>query len=92
MTVSTVDSYQGQERDIIIISTVRSNLRGNVGFLQDERRINVALTRAKESVIVVGNSRTLNNSQIWKNYLDWVSENGTYQSYEGDGNDSAGME
>jgi superfamily I DNA and/or RNA helicase len=57
--VNTVDSFQGQEKDIIFMSTVRSNEKSNVGFMIDERRINVALTRSKYLLIVVGHGDTL---------------------------------
>jgi superfamily I DNA and/or RNA helicase len=81
ITVSTVDSYQGQERDIILISTVRSNNQRHVGFLHDERRINVALTRAKYCLISVGSSFTLKNNEGWRKYLEWVGHNGTNFRY-----------
>jgi hypothetical protein len=58
LEVNTVDAYQGREMDIIIYSLVRSNPRGNIGFLRDPRRINVALSRAKELLIIVGDHHT----------------------------------
>jgi senataxin len=61
--VNTVDSYQGREKDVIIISTVRSH---GMGFLADKRRLNVAVTRAKHFVLIVGNSCSLKNDRLWK--------------------------
>ncbi|EKX47588.1 hypothetical protein GUITHDRAFT_137364 [Guillardia theta CCMP2712] len=66
--VMTVDSCQGQERDIVIFSCVRANTRG-VGFLEDVRRMNVALTRARHSLLVIGNSNSLKASEPWKAFL-----------------------
>lgn len=63
--VSTIDSFQGQECDIIIFSTVRSNDKNNIGFLRDERRLNVAVTRAKFALIVICSTRTLSGSPVW---------------------------
>jgi senataxin len=59
VVVNTVDSFQGQERDVIVVSTVRGNSRGSIGFLSDDRRTNVTLTRSKYLLIVVGNSKTI---------------------------------
>lgn len=68
--VNTVDSYQGSEKEVCVLSTVRSNVNGNLGFLNDERRINVALTRAKYSLLIVGHGQTLaTGSTLWKDLL-----------------------
>jgi len=57
--VKSIDSWQGRETEVMIMSAVRSNTKGNVGFIDNERRINVALTRAKHGMIIIGNSNTL---------------------------------
>ncbi|WP_332913572.1 AAA domain-containing protein [Algoriphagus boritolerans] len=65
MTIDTVDGFQGQERDLMLISLTRSNEKGEIGFLADERRMNVALTRAKRKLIVIGDSSTLANNPFF---------------------------
>jgi regulator of nonsense transcripts 1 len=76
LTVNTVDGFQGQEREVIIYSAVRANANRDVGFLSDERRFNVAMTRAKRLLVVVGNRRTLETNQLWKSWIDWMCQNG----------------
>lgn len=79
-SVRTVDGFQGQERDIICISMTRSNDNGEIGFLADTRRMNVALTRAKKKLLVFGDSATLANHPFYKSFLDYVEEIGGYRS------------
>lgn len=74
--VGTVDSFQGQEKDIVIISGTRSNDVEDVGFLRDPRRLNVALTRAKRGLIIVGDQKTLRNSRHWAALLDSCLQRG----------------
>lgn len=78
--VSTIDSFQGQEMPIIIVSLVRSNQDGNIGFLKDYRRMNVALTRAKEKLIVVGDSATIGMDSFYDQFLKYVETVEGYQS------------
>ena len=70
ISVNTVDGFQGQERDVIVISLVRSNDEGQIGFLRDLRRMNVAITRARMKVIILGDRQTLTRHpfyrQLWK--------------------------
>lgn len=70
--INTVDGFQGREKDIIILSTVRADPTKNIGFLSDVRRMNVALTRAKYACYVVGSEATLVSSPPWKRFLDHV--------------------
>ncbi|WP_158861075.1 AAA domain-containing protein [Lunatibacter salilacus] len=80
LTIDTIDGFQGQERDLILISLVRSNARGEIGFLSDTRRMNVALTRAKRKLIVIGDSATLGVHPFYREFLDYVDENKCYTS------------
>jgi hypothetical protein len=75
--VSTVDGFQGREKEVIVFSCVRANMNGNVGFLADTRRVNVMLTRAKRGLIIVGHMKTLQQDEIvWKEWLRWAKESG----------------
>ncbi len=78
--INTVDSFQGQERDIIYISLVRSNEKGEIGFLADTRRMNVAITRAKKKLVVIGDSGTIGTHPFYQKFLDYVNEIGAYRS------------
>ena len=74
--VSSVDGFQGQEREVIIISFVRSNRSGEMGFLNDIRRLNVSITRAKSKLIMVGDFSTLKTNKIYKDLKNYMIENG----------------
>ena len=73
ISVNTVDGFQGQERDVIVLSLVRSNDEGQIGFLRDLRRMNVAITRARMKVIILGDRQTMTRHpfyrQLWQ-YID----------------------
>lgn len=73
--VKTVDGFQGREKEIIIISTVRSNEDGNIGFLRDLRRLNVAITRAKRKLIIIGNINTLKSNPTYARLIEFAREN-----------------
>lgn len=72
ISVNTVDGFQGQERDVILISLVRSNDEGQIGFLKDLRRINVAMTRARMKLIILGNKDTMTKHPFYKKLWEYV--------------------
>ena len=74
ISVNTVDGFQGQERDIIIISLVRSNEQGQIGFLRDLRRMNVAITRARMKLIIIGDVETLTKHKFYKRLHEYIEE------------------
>jgi superfamily I DNA and/or RNA helicase len=72
ITVNTVDGFQGQERDVVLISLVRSNDDGQIGFLRDLRRMNVAITRARMKLIILGDVPTMTRHPFYKRLWDYV--------------------
>lgn len=71
ITVNSVDGFQGQERDVVIISLVRSNESGEIGFLKELRRMNVAMTRAKMKLMIIGNAATLSHHAFYRKLWEW---------------------
>ena len=74
LSVNTVDGFQGQERDIIIVSLVRSNNDGQIGFLRDLRRMNVAMTRARSKLIIIGDHKTLASNSFYDKLYKYVQD------------------
>ncbi|HIK92708.1 MAG TPA: AAA family ATPase [Planctomycetes bacterium] len=80
LEVDTVDGFQGREKEAVVMCTVRSNSKGEVGFLSDARRMNVALTRARRKLIVIGDSATLGADDFFAELLKWFEQCGAYKS------------
>ena len=80
VSVDTVDAFQGQERDVVYIGLTRSNAEGNIGFLSDIRRMNVAITRARKKLVLIGDGSTLSRSTFYDNLMQYVESAGQYLS------------
>lgn len=78
ITVNSIDGFQGQERDVIIISMVRDNDKGKIGFLDDLRRMNVAITRARMKLIILGNAETLSQHRFYRHLIEHIKECGQF--------------
>ena len=78
--IDTVDGFQGREKEAILITLVRSNAVGEIGFLSDTRRMNVALTRAKRKLIVIGDSATLASNEFYSNMISYFETIGAYRT------------
>ena len=80
ISINSVDAFQGQERDVIYISLTRSNEKNEIGFLKEYRRMNVAMTRAKSRLVIVGDSGTLAKDSFYNSVIDYAQKTGTYKS------------
>jgi len=80
IAVNTIDSFQGQERDVVYISMTRSNNEGDIGFLADIRRMNVAMTRARKKLVVIGDSSTLGRLPFYADFVAYAEGLGGYKS------------
>ena len=80
LIVQTIDGFQGQERDVVYISLVRSNDRGEIGFLSDYRRMNVAMTRARQLLVITGDSATIGVDDFYRAFLDYADRHGAYRT------------
>lgn len=78
--VDSVDGFQGREKEVVILSLVRSNLEGELGFLVDTRRMNVAMTRARRKLIVIGDSATLATIAFYREFIQYAESIGAYRS------------
>ncbi|MFM2386440.1 MAG: hypothetical protein RL660_1197 [Bacteroidota bacterium] len=80
ISINTIDSYQGQEKDVVYISLVRNNDSGTIGFLADTRRMNVAMTRARKKLVMIGDSATLGNDKFYGKVIEYCQGIGSYAS------------
>ncbi len=80
ISVNTIDSFQGQERDVVYISMTRSNPEGEIGFLSDIRRMNVAMTRARKKLVVIGDSATLSSLPFYSDFITYAEKLDAYHS------------
>ncbi len=80
ISINTIDSFQGQERDMVYISMARSNDKGEIGFLADIRRMNVAMTRARKKLVVVGDSATLAVLPFYRDFITYAEKLNAYSS------------
>ncbi|MBE9463204.1 AAA domain-containing protein [Dyadobacter subterraneus] len=80
ISVNTIDSFQGQERDVVYISMTRSNAEGDIGFLSDIRRMNVAMTRARKKLVIIGDSATLSSLPFYSDFINYAEKLDAYQS------------
>ena len=78
--IGSVDGFQGREKEAVIISLVRSNIKGEVGFLAETRRMNVALTRARRKLLVIGDSATITTDPFYARLIDYFESIGAYHS------------
>jgi len=76
--VKSVDGFQGREKEIIILSLVRANEKEEIGFLNDIRRLNVAITRAKRKLIIIGDAKTLSINKTYQNLIEYIKKNGKF--------------
>jgi len=77
--IKSVDGFQGREKEIIIVSLVRANEKEEIGFLKDIRRLNVAITRPKRKLIIIGDAKTLTSHETYQHLIQYVKENGIYK-------------
>lgn len=82
VNVDTVDGFQGNERDVIIISLVRSETSENIGFIADSKRLNVTLTRAQKKLIIIGNKKTLKQKKIFRKLIKFYEKNNAMKKYD----------
>ena len=80
LEIDSVDGFQGREKEVVVISLVRSNARGEIGFLQEVRRMNVAMTRARRKLLVVGDSATLSTDPFYRRMIDTFETLGAYRT------------
>jgi superfamily I DNA and/or RNA helicase len=78
--VKTIDGFQGQESDIVMISLVRSNEKNDIGFLKDYRRFNVAITRGRCQVVVIGDSSTIGKDLFFNEFLNYCEKHNGYRT------------
>jgi superfamily I DNA and/or RNA helicase len=78
LEIDTVDGFQGREKEAVVISLVRSNATGEIGFLADTRRMNVALTRARRKLIIIGDSATIASHALYHRLLEYFELQGAY--------------
>jgi superfamily I DNA and/or RNA helicase len=78
--IGSVDSFQGREKEVVILSLVRSNEQGEVGFLSDTRRMNVGMTRARRLLIVIGDSATISRHPFYNDFLAYVEKQNAHRS------------